>query len=111
VVRFSPSHSSKAYFGESSSTPEHTSQPALGIGYDPPLYNLVFVALPLRSHRSYCTLRVLGFGFFQDGYVGVGVLPEVQESQVTAAVPPSAPTRQTVGRNVWDRVRSQSSVP
>src|SRR5262249_35488981 len=29
----------------------------------------------------------------------------------TAAAPPSAPTQRTLGRNVWDRAGSQSSMP
>ncbi len=30
--------------------------------------------------------------------------------EITAAAPPSAPTQRTVDRNVWGRVRSQSSM-
>jgi protein kinase-like protein len=36
---------------------------------------------------------------------------EVASEITTAAAPPSALTQQTVGRNVWGRVRSQSSKP
>jgi hypothetical protein len=51
----------------------------------------------------------------QDGDVGVGVFPEGEgipeyAAFATAAVQPSAPIRQTVGRHEWGRVRSQSSI-
>ena len=61
-------------------------------------------------------LGVLGFRLFQDGDVGVGVFPEGEgileyAAFATAAAPPSAPTRKSVGRNGWGRVRSQYSIP
>src|SRR2546422_160586 len=57
--------------------------------------------------------RVLRLGLLQDGDVGIGVFPEGEKSWMafaTAGAPPSAPAQQTVGRNVWGRVRSQSSI-
>jgi len=45
-------------------------------------------------------LRVLGFGLFQDGDVGVGVFPESEEVVVTPYAEIALSVRSTSGENV-----------
>jgi len=71
-------------------------------------------SLPLQWSRRLLQLRALGLGFFQDGDVGICFFPEGEKSSdafATTAAPPSAPTQQTVDRNVWGQIESQSSNP